>query len=309
MRILRATLAVTALLTVCGSAAWAELSCSQNPISTTILRAESVTELLPDISFTCIGIPSEGSASYNILVSINAPITSKTDGALNTEATLSWTGSITGSAVGVLSGATALNFSNIAFAPTVADGFTLKLSGIRVNASTLAQGVVFGNGIAVQVFAQPLGGGGPLFGASGLLVNLSNVAYVAPSLAVLARVSGDNGVLAAGTVSLSQCEVRTWSADTPGTPAFYVTLQETFSNGFRTMAQEDVNPAIPTNGTRVLIAFQNIPNNVQLYVPNIYSQGSVPTTAVLIKGANADGSGGVQVSAAGYTQVTGATAN
>jgi len=308
MRILRTALILASLLTVCGSVARADLSCTSNPVTTAILRSEGVTELLPDISFNCTGMPAGGSAIYNLAVYVNAPITSKTDGTLNTEAGFTWSGSATGSAVGILGGATTLNFPGITFSPATPSGFTLTLTGIRVNASTLAQGAGIANGVSLQVIATPVGTSVPLFGASGLLVNVSNIAYAIPSLSVVTKVNSTSG-LVQGSVTLSQCDSRTWSADTPGAASFYVTFSETFSNGFRTLAQEAANASIPTNGARIRLTFDGIPNNAQLYVRNVVSQGSVPTTAVLISGANADGSGGVKVTAAGYTQVTGSAAN
>ncbi len=307
MRTLRAILAVTSLLTVCGGVARADLSCTLNPVTTTILRSEGVTELLPDVSFSCLGVPPGGSAGFNFTVFVNAPITSKTDGSVNTEAAFHWSGTATGSAVGVVTGNTTLNFLNVTFAPSApAPGFTLTLSGIRVNVSTMAQSAGIANGVSVQIIATPVGTATPLFGGTSLVSSVQNLAYAIPSLNVQTRVTGAGGTgLVPGTLSLAQCDVRAWSADSPGPASFYVTFQEIFSNGFRPQAQEAANPAIPTNGTRLMVTFGNIPDNVQLYVPNrVVSEGTSPTAAAsLVTGASATGSGGVLTATDGYTQV------
>jgi len=131
-------LGLAGVATVFAGMAFGQATCTQ-AATTNIIRAEGTTEQVAPITITCTTTAAAGTGSLQVFLSPALPITSKvlstTTGATEAIAVVS------GSAVqynATVSGST-LNFSGIAL-PAPGAGFTITISNVRVNATSLSIG-------------------------------------------------------------------------------------------------------------------------------------------------------------------------
>jgi hypothetical protein len=290
-------------------------TCTAGTPSTNIIRGEGTTELVAPIAFTCAvpggGAGTGGTLSLQVFMSPALPITSKvlSSGSGATEAVAVVTGGA--SVLGTVSGST-LNFSGIT---TASGNFTITVSNIRVNATSVTVGTGVPPNISATAFVS--GSAGTI---TPVALTYSNIAFVQAGLGTSSlsksfttATAGDPTTAAPSTFMFPNGSVATAGANSfvicnpysaGGAPgdggvglgqqkslAFAVTIKENFASAFKNAAGEASTVAeasgATTNavldGTRLAVNFTNVPANVTLYVPVglIYTTGAqfVPPAA------------------------------
>jgi hypothetical protein len=271
--------------------AYGQGTCTAGSVSTNIIRAEGTTEQIAPITIDCGAGGVAGTLSLQVFLSPSLPITSKvldsTSG--KTEAIASIAGG--GVAYGTVSGST-LNFSGLS-AP--AGAFTVTVSNVRVNASSVSVGSGVPPNVSATAFVS--GSAGSITPAA---LSFNNIAFVQNALAA-AKVfksfsSSTSSVLtgvnpgSSGAKNFVICNAYSQSSDkysgttatttTPNSLAFIVQVNENFASAFKTNANEASKVPLAAgavvtgsaantvnSGTRVKVVFANVPANVTLYVP------------------------------------------
>ena len=279
-------------------------TCTATTPSTNIIRGEGTTEQVAPISFSCAGTGVGGTLSLQVFLSPSLPITSKvlstSSGATEAVATVTGGASVSGT----VSGST-LNFSGIA---TTSGAFTITVSNIRVNATSITVGTGVPPNISATAFVS--GSAGTI---TPVALSFSNIAFVqnglgtaslsknfatASATTVIAvppatntTVGFPNGAVStSGANSFVIC--NPYNATNDGgvglsgqkSLAFAVTIRENFASAFKSAAGEASQVVNGSNavveGTRLAINFTNVPANVTLYVPvgQIYTTGAQAST-------------------------------
>ena len=318
--------------TVFAGMAFGQATCSQ--LATTgIIRAEGTTEQVAPIVITCTagsGGSIAGTGSLQVFLSPALPVTSKvtstTTGA--TEAVAIVSGDVT-QYQATVSGST-LNFTGVALPVLAASGtYTITISNIRVNATSLTVGsgvppsisaTTFISGSAGSVIPAALGAAQVAFAQNGLAASVLKADSTSTSVLPVV------GNLTSGSSSFVICRayqpnLATAVAATvvPASRAFVVRVGENFASAFRyngaateglgEQSQVFIGTKNPvTDGTRVSVAFSNVPAGVALYVPTI----AVPSVngagaATLRLTASAAGTAFATVSSSTTAAVTGLT--
>ncbi len=318
--------------TVFAGMAFGQATCSQ--LATTgIIRAEGTTEQVAPIVITCTagsGGSIAGTGSLQVFLSPALPVTSKvtstTTGA--TEAVAIVTGDAT-QYQATVSGST-LNFTGVALPVLAASGtYTITISNIRVNATSLTVGsgvppsisaTTFISGSAGSVIPAALGAAQVAFAQNGLAASVlkadSQSTSVLPVVANLTSGSSSFVICRAYQPNLATAVAATV---VPASRAFVVRVGENFASAFRYNGaataglgeQSQVfigTKNAVTDGTRVSVAFSNVPAGVALYVPTI----AVPSVngagaATLRLTASAAGTAFATVSSSTTAAVTGLT--
>jgi hypothetical protein len=327
-------------LVVCAGLASAQDTCTANAPATNIVRNEGTTELIASMVISCTGTSAQGSASLQVFLSPSLPITSKvfSTSTNSTEAVAIVSGSAT-QVNGTVSGST-INFSGIAV-PALAPGtFTITVSNIRVNVTSLSVGTGVPPTISATAFLN-----GSVGSLTPVALSFSNVAFVQNGLgtaktyktftvtnpqAPAAQVAFPNGVASSSgansfvicnsyspkadgvNMSPAQSNAAATSAVAGKSLAFVVQINENFAASFKKAADEASQVATTAasnavvDGTRLTITFANVPANVTLYTPigPINSQvggGQIQATA------SAAGTAFAVVTASGSSSVTGLT--
>jgi hypothetical protein len=284
--------------------AFGQATCSGPTAGANLIRNESTTDQVADLSFTCAGGTG---LTTNILVFASLPVTSKvltTTGTAWTEALVLVNG--VASAQGVVSGSQ-ITFSNVTL-PVGAS--TVLITNIRVNSTSLSVGSGTPPAVTESVFISGAG-------ANAAALAATPVAYVLPGLAT----SKDSGVSSAVV-----CAAITTAA--PNNAGFTVNLNENFPTAFKIAGTAASNGAtgseftgntetgyvplawpsgatltnIANSGTRIKIVFTNVPANVTVYTP--ITQASTVAGGVLTLTASETGA----FSAVAASTTTGAPA-
>jgi hypothetical protein len=260
------------LATIHPGLALSQSNCSAPMAVPVQIRAEGATELLADLTFTCIG--SGGTANLQIFLSPSLPVTSKivSAGTGATEATLSTSA---GSTQGTVSGS-AVNFLNFQLPSGTA---TVTVTNVRINAISL---VVNGSGTRVS---ETLFISGPGVVAAALAPMVTGI--VSPGLA--------------GPASQSAAIAACSSLSATSGPSFLVRFSESFPTAFKAqggIANSTLGSPFTGNtengfyisagtgnlvnsATRVRVVFTNIPAGTLVYVPLTLTANGVsgsPTT-------------------------------
>jgi hypothetical protein len=254
--------------------AFAGASYGQSPVTITAvsatqgalnLRAEGTTELLGQVSVT---ITSTTAATGSMTVFLNAPVTSPAASGATaanpiTTAVLSYNGA---SYNGIVSGPTGnqLVFSNVAF--PAAAGIVATISNVRVNANAVALTATL-TGVTEQPTAtvNNVSSVGPVGGSV-------TVGYIFTTLTAPA-VTNVNST--GGTIPVTSYNTATGNplSKSAGQPfSFAVQVADSIAGAFKTFGTpgntltEDAD-GFANFGTRVQLAFANVPSAVTLYVP------------------------------------------
>ncbi len=234
--------------------------------SAVFVRTEGTNEQLPDMTLSCTGgnaLPIDITVYLSPAASIASAMVGGVSEAL---AGLGSNGQALapGAVNGVPSGSN-VTFTNV---PTTTGPFTLMITNIRINASQIVTSSGVPTAISVTIFLR----GSAVVPT---VLNPVNVAYATSGLA---------NVRATGIGSTLVCAGLTAAA-----PNFSVQFGEGFANAFRVQGSAAANSTLgspllnnsetgygvsvagATNtasaGTRVKVAFRNIPANAALYVP------------------------------------------
>jgi hypothetical protein len=304
----------------------AQSVCTAAAPATNIIRVEGTTEQVAPIVINCAGGGGAGTLSLQVFLSPSLPITSKvlntSTGATEATATVSGGGGVV---TGTVSGST-LNFSGIA---TNGGGFTVTVTNVRVNATSVA----VGSGVPPTVSATAFisGSAGTITPAA---LSFSNIAFVqnglgaakifktftvnnpaAPALPVVfptgaAGTSGANNFVICNGFSpkadgLALAPAQGSSQAAGKSLAFVVQINENFAAAFKKTADEASQTVQGANavveGTRLAVNFTNVPANVTLYVPvgvinsqagagGIQLTNSAPGTAAAVVAASGSSS-------------------
>jgi hypothetical protein len=302
-----------ALVVFAGVASAQPDTCAAVAPSTNIIRAEGTTELLPQITVSCTGTGVAGTLSLQIFLSPALPITSKVINTGNgqTEAIAQvvnpGTGLVSAGVNGTVSGST-LNFSGLA---SVAGNFTVLISNVRVNASSITVGTGVPPTVSATAFVS--GSAGTI---TPIALSYNNLSFVQNGLGTTkvnknftTGAAWPQGTSANGGannfVICNPYAPKNFPVTTAGTVsganggnlndglAFVVQINENFASSFKAVgvagSQAVANAfvigtgeqsEVPNNnavvaGTRLVINFANVPSNVALYVPNAV----IPSTA------------------------------
>jgi hypothetical protein len=146
---------------------------------------------------------------------------------------------------GVASGSS-VSFNGITI-PANAGTVTITISGIRVNASTIASG----NGV-------PTGVGETFF------VGGTNITPVVPNPVTVGYALNGLGAVTSGSVT-SANSICLGAAVTA--VSYNTIINEGFATSFKTAADESIDATAATNGTRITLTFANVAANTSVYVP------------------------------------------
>jgi len=244
----------------------AQISCPGTAAVTKTVRAEGITESLPNITAgACTG--TTNTATITFTVTTNAPITNllltgTTTNSTDAQATAAGLGPV---AQGVLVNATTMQFtiSPVPAAPTAVTGITI--SNLRVNASALPVGS------AVTALISS---------GTGLFISSATPAQAAFTQTSLAATTFT------GFANVAICTSNT----TTVSPVGSVKISENFNSAFTTAGEEAAfePPAtgIPTVllgtviGTHIAVTFGNLVAGVNYYVPVSVVSGNLTLTAV-----------------------------
>ncbi len=228
------------------------------------VRAEGTTELVADTTLSCSG----GNAlpmNITLYLSPSVNITSATLAGGVTEAVAGLNASSTTLATGAVNGVVSNNSVSFTGVPTASGAFTLTITNIKINASTLPTTNGVPIGMSETLFLSGSGATPSAISTSGA------VAYVINGLA---------NVAATGVISYPVC-----LAITSAVPGFNVQFGEGFPNAFKVQGSAAANSTLgswfsnhsetgygvvtnsASSGTRVKILFNNIPANTAVYVP------------------------------------------
>ena len=286
-------------------------TCSSAAASPIFVRAEGTAEQVADVTLTCTG--GNGSpANISVSLSPSVVITSALLGSTGNFKSEILAGLNAGSgtfASGAVNGA--VSGSSVAFTgvPTGIGNFTLTITNIRINASTLAVSSGAPPAVTETIFVSGAG-------VTPAALAATTVAYAESGLA---------GVKSTGATGIPVC-----NAITAASPSFNVQFGEGFSTAFKVRGSAGANSTLGSEfsnntetgygvtangvantanaGTRIKIIFNNIPSGVSLYVPTVVNNSSAGTltltasesgafSAVAASGATGAPSGGAQLAA------------
>jgi hypothetical protein len=267
---------LTGALVVFAGLANAQQVCTAGTPPTNIIRSEGTTELLPQLTINCPASGTQGTAAIQVFLSPALNITSKTLATGVTEAVVTINGVNT---LGSANGAT-LTFSNISIPATA---FTATISNIRVNANPITIGAGVPPTISATAFVS-----GSTGAITPVALSFSNVAFVQNGLAAAKIVASAAGALNTNSSSPGSyvvCNSYNSGGNASAVSSFFVQINENFTSAFK-MAGGAPSPALTStteqsqvavssgtttntvlSGTRLQIAFANVPTNVTLYVP------------------------------------------
>jgi hypothetical protein len=286
-----------ALVVFAGLANAQPSTCAAVAPSTNIIRGEGTTELLPQLTINCAGTGVAGVLSLQIFLSPALPITSKvlssSSGAVEAIVQVSPTGgapvaqtaptySNGTQLAGTVSGST-LNFSGVV---TPGGNFTVVVSNIRVNASS----VTVGTGVPPTVSATSF-----ISGSAGtvtpIALSYNNVAFIQNGLGT-SKINKNFTSTAFPTGTVANSGASNFVICNPYQPkgtliapasaqlgtaaglAFVVQVNENFASSFKTAVDEGSTVAttlasnVVNDGTRLSLNFANVPASVAIYVPN-----------------------------------------
>lgn len=251
------------------------------------VRAEGTTEQVADTTLSCTG----GNAlpmNITLYLSPSVDITSAALAGGVTEALAGLNASPTALAAGAVNGVVSANSVSFTGVPTTSGAFTLTITNIKINASTVATGSGVPTEISETLF---LGGSGAVTSS---FSTVPAVAYVT---------SGLSNVAATPVISYPVC-----LAITSAVPGFNVQFGEGFPNAFKVQGSAVANSTVgswfsnhtetgygvtvngvsntASSGTRVRIIFNNIPANAAVYVPvSVTNNGGTMTLTASETGA------------------------
>lgn len=300
------------------------------------LRAESTTELTADLVFDCTESVGAIAGTGGVQIFTSAPATSRVVDATtgNTEATLFVcttvatcttlnsapnTIAVTAGVMsfpGVISG-NIISFQNVAF-PATGTGLGFRVSNIRMNTNAVTLTSTLTN-----VTAQALVASNNTSVSSGSPVS---VGYVFKSLATPTLVANPNGSNTPAVTPYTVCAGNALPTDgtTLTTFSFLVSVAEQGQGGFFKTKLPGTNVAGETGsytlngnglsdfGTRIQLAFGNVPSAATLYLPTIITVtggGGNPLQLVLVGGtaSSAKGAPGAGTANAGLPSGFGET--
>lgn len=290
--------------------AFGQATCAQTA-TTGIIRAEGTTELVAPIVITCTagaGGSVAGTGSLQVFLSPTLPVTSKvlstTTGA--TEAVAVVSGSVT-QVNATVSGST-LNFSNVSLPLTAPTGtFTITISNIRVNATSLSVGsgvppsisaTTFISGSAGSIIPAALGAAQVAFAQNGLGTAKVFKTYTVATQA-LTNSGANNFVICNAYSPKIDGSLSAYGSGTGNGKSmlFAVQVNENFTSSFKTAIGEasQVSATVGStsnsvaSGTRLAVNFANVPANVTLYVPSgtLASTGTSTATITPVTSATA----------------------
>lgn len=259
--------------------AFGQATCASPAAGANLIRNESTTDQVSDLTFTCTG---GAGGSVNILVFSSLPVTSKV---------LTTTGTAYTEALAVI-GATQVqgqvNGSQITFNAVAlpAGGGTVTITNVRVNATSLSVGSGTPPAVTESVFISGAG-------ANAAALAATPVAYVLPGLMTSKPSSVANSVVCAATPTNASGNTKPpASTDLTNTAGFTVNFAENFPTAFKIVGdatntalgseftrntETGYVPAagfangtltnIANSGTRIKVVFTNVPANVTLYTP------------------------------------------
>jgi hypothetical protein len=261
-------LAGTAL--VFAGMAYGQVSCTGGTAQAGFIRAEGQTELLPAVTYSCtggLGSPFNVTTYLSPALVVTSKVTNTSSGTTEAVALINPGGAVYGTVVN-----NAVSFTGL----TATGSFTLTIANIRVNATAVA----VGSGIPPAITEQSFVSGA---GASASVLSAVTVAYVQ---------NGLNASSVSGAGSFPVCAPIVAQSGSPTAPsaAFSIKVSEGFAGAFKTAAGETgvYEPStIVTSGTRIQIAFTNVPSALSIFVPTsvIASDGSVLTLTASATGA------------------------
>ncbi len=328
-------LALAVAMTMFTSIAFGQASCSTPTANATLVRAEGTSEQVGQFSFTCsAGFASSvpaGAATVQLFLSPSLPVTSKVLNAATgaTEALIQVNNS--GNVQGIVNGST-ITFSGVQV-PVLGQGgsYTVTISNVRVNATTLSVGGSLPPAISEAAFISgssssinPAAVSATVaFAQNGLGISDLRKAFTigagAPGTvtgwpAGTGTVAGVNTFAVCNAYSPVADNIDITAAGTAsgGSLAFVVRVAENFASAFKTAGAEQpqigltagVGNAV-TAGTRFQIAFANVPANVNLFVPNGRINTNIPGSAQAQLTAAAAGTVFSSVAATTSTSVIG----
>jgi hypothetical protein len=255
--------------TVFAGMAFGQSTCAQTS-TTNIIRAEGTTEQVAPINITCTGTGVAGTASLQVFLSPALPVTSKvtstTTGATEAVAVVGAT-----TVQGTVSGST-INFSGIAIP---AGTFTITISNVRVNASSLT----VGSGVPPAISATSF-----ISGSAGSIVPAAlgavQVAFAQNGLGTVSLFKDFPAATAGPNSGFVVCRAFSPVASAANSLIFTVRVNENFASAFKAVGS-NVAPVAPgevstvavgtsnavLTGTRLTLSLGNIPTGVTLYVP------------------------------------------
>ena len=267
-------------------AAFAGLASAQTVSSFTVLpgsyptlRAEGLTEPLPNLEFT-LGLnaatPVGASATYDIYIygKAVAPFTSPGDTIVVTGGAF-----VPGSAL-VTGAVVKLPSVNFPFAP-LAQTATVTVQGIRIDANAIGAN----SPLSLQIVAIPTTGGSPVLAPVAENLDTVTVGTISTSLTTTLSASANAAINMSTTANWTSGAfdpTETVLANLPATGLFSVTFAANYAGAF------DTTGASPL---RFSFTVTNLPTGLALYVPQ-----SVPLSGGnrldLVLGADANGLGG-----------------
>jgi hypothetical protein len=220
--------------------------------NTDFIRAEGVTELVGSSTISLSAGAAASTVNLQVFVGTGTNtvtplgITSKASEALAS-------GAFVGSPIaGVISG-TSVTFSNIPL--TAGQGIVpITITNIRVNSA----------GVATSANAPPI----PV--SVQYYLTGTNVTPAVTAPVAVAFVQNGLGAITSSNIVTTNTTCAAVTA--AGTPTQYnVKVTEGFASSFKTLAEENSNgtnaSTAATSGTRLMLAFANVPNGVAVYVP------------------------------------------
>jgi hypothetical protein len=275
---------ITAVLFLAGALS-AQTTCSNPASNPVFIRNEGLAELIGDLTFTCSG--TGGAATIKVAISPALPVTSASLSASG--ATIAYTEALalttSGSAQGVIdpTGAS-LTFTSVPIPPGTS---TIRITNIRVNASTAPLSVGLSLPIAESVFIFFAGNTSPS------LIAATPVAYTAIGLGPQSVAGVTTSGNAYGAPSGAPAAIVACGTQAPALPAFFVKFGESYPLAFKLRGSAATNgsvlawsssntetgyvPAafpntpgasnVATSATRIKIVITNVPASTTVYVP------------------------------------------
>jgi hypothetical protein len=277
------------MATVFAGMASAQLLCTTATANAVFVRSESNDDQVADTTVTC-SVPAAnlaiaaGTVNMTVYLSPSVNITSFNVGTSSTpksEAIAGLTASfVAGGGAPFVPGSVSGNsvtFSGITIGALAAGSpaFTLTITNIKIQSSTVATGTGVPTGISETIFVS-----GTNTTPSAITTG-SAVAYVT---------SGLSGIKTSGTTSNALCNATTtYNSAGALAPNFTVTFAEAFPNSFKVQGSTAANNAlgtwytnhsetgvgvtgytnsnVATSGTRIKIIYNNVPANVAIFMP------------------------------------------
>jgi len=242
-----------------------------SPYAVTVpqLRAEGLTELVGDVTFTC---PASLASASTLTLTVNGTtsISSKTGVNSNTsEVALVING---GAPVyGTVSG------SSVSFTYTPpAGGFTASIQNVRVNATTLPTG---STPVTENIVANT--------GSISMVATGVTVGFVSPSLKApsLTKATG-TAPSASNPTALVACTGNSATGTFTGFN-FSFDIAEAFTGAFKTVGPgagtetgPDGSASVAASGTRFTVTISNIPTGATAYLPSTITNAGLTLTAI-----------------------------